>query len=215
MSAPHLPGVFATLAPLLDDYGYWVVGGTLFIQNVGSPIALGQTFFIAAAIYAGAGRLNIVALGVIGIVASVAGAAVGYAIGRSGGRTLVHRYGRYVFLTGERFARAEAFFMKRGGLVILVARFFQVVKQANGLIAGITEMRFLRFVFYSTLGALLWIGPWATLGYLVGDHITPIYDQATGYSLYLLIALAVVAAVLAVRYLVRRRRISQAGANRE
>src|SRR5215467_4732030 len=158
MSAPHLPGVFATLAPLLDHYGYWAVGGTLFIQNVGSPIALGQTIFIAAAIYAGAGRLNIVALSMIGIVVSVIGAAISYAIGRSGGRALVHRYGRYVFLTSERFAKAEAFFMKRGGFVILVARFFEGVKQTNGLIAGITEMRFVRFLFYNTLGALLWIG---------------------------------------------------------
>jgi membrane protein DedA with SNARE-associated domain len=212
MSAPHLPGVFATLAPLLDHYGYWAVGGTLFIENVGSPISLGQTIFIAGAIYAGAGRLNIIILSVIGIVMSVAGAAIGYAIGRSGGRPLVHRYGRYVFMTRERFARTEAYFIRRGAFLILIARFLEGMKQANGLLAGITEMRFLRFLLYNSIGAVLWIGVHASVGYLAGNHIVPIYDRITRYSLYLLIALIAVAALLVVRHVVRRRPASPASA---
>src|SRR2546421_9494435 len=151
MSAPQVPGVFATLAPVLDHYGYLVVGGTLFIQNLGWPVSLGQTIFIAGAIYAGAGRLNIVILAVIGIVVSVMGGVVGYVIGRSGGRAPVHRYGRYVFLTGERFAKAEAFFTRRGAFLIIIARFFGVAKQTFGLIAGITKMPFLRFLLCNTL----------------------------------------------------------------
>ena len=210
MSAPHLPGVFATLAPLLDHYGYWAVGGTLFIENMGSPISLGQTIFIAGAIYAGAGRLNIITLSVIGLVMSVAGAAIGYLIGRSGGRPLVHRYGRYVFMTSERFARTEAYFIRRGAFLILIARFLEGVKQANGLMAGITEMRFLRFLLYNTLGAILWIGVHASVGYLAGNHIVPIYDQIARCSLYLLIALVMMAGLLVVRHVVRRRRASPA-----
>ena len=49
MSAAHLPGVFATLTPLLDHYGYLVVGGALFLQNLGWPVSLGQSMFIAGA----------------------------------------------------------------------------------------------------------------------------------------------------------------------
>ena len=212
MSAPQLPGVFATLAPVLDHYGYLVVGGTLFIQNLGWPVSLGQSMFIAGAVYAGAGRLNIVVLSVVAVVVSVAGGALGYLIGRSGGRALVHRYGRYVFLTGERLAQAEAFFARRGAFVIIIARFVAVVRHIFSLVAGITGMPFLRFVLCNTLGALLWIGPWAAIGYLAGRHITPVYDRATRYSLYLLIALLVVTTALVVRYLVRRRRASAARA---
>ncbi len=65
MSAPHLPGVFATLAPLLDHYGYLAVAAMLFLENLGAPIVPGETMLIAGSIYAGAGSLNIVALGVI------------------------------------------------------------------------------------------------------------------------------------------------------
>jgi len=215
MSAPHLPGVFATLAPLLDHYGYWAVGSTLFIENAGSPVSLGETIFIAGALYAGAGRLNIVAVCLIGLVVSVAGGAVGYLIGRTGGRALVIRYGRYVALTSERADRAEAYFQKRGPVIIVISRWIEVVRQLCGFISGLTEMPFLRFLFYNTIGAALWIAVWGTVGYVAGDHITVIYARATEYSVYLLIALVLVAGALTVRYVVRRRRAGQPGEVRD
>jgi membrane protein DedA with SNARE-associated domain len=206
MSAHPLPGVFADLAPLLDHYGYLAVAGLLFLENLGSPVALGETIFIGGAIYAGTGRLNIVVLCVIGILASVAGGCAGYAIGWFGGRALVLRYGRYVGLTSERLAKAEAFFLRRGPLLLTVARFLEGVRQANGIISGITKMPLLRFLFYNTLGAILWIAVWGAIGDLAGDHITPIYQQVTRYSLYLLIVIVLAAVAFTVRYVVRRRR---------
>jgi membrane protein DedA with SNARE-associated domain len=206
MSAHPLPGVFADLAPLLDNYGYLAVAGLLFLENLGSPVALGETIFIGGAIYAGAGRLNIFVLCAIGIAASVAGGGAGYAIGWYGGRALVLRYGRYVGLNSERLAKAEKFFLKHGALLLTVARFLEGVRQANGIISGITKMPLLRFLVYNTLGAILWIGVWGAIGDLAGDHITPIYQQITRFSLYLLIVIVLAVIALVVRYVVRRRR---------
>lgn len=47
----------------------------------------------------------------------------GYWIGRLGGRRLVLRVGRYVWLTEERLAKAEGFFQRHGGKIVAVARF--------------------------------------------------------------------------------------------
>jgi membrane protein DedA with SNARE-associated domain len=55
---PQLPGIFGTLAPVLDSYGYLAVGGLLFVEDFGVP-APGETILIAAAVYAGTGQLNI------------------------------------------------------------------------------------------------------------------------------------------------------------
>lgn len=210
MTPAPLPGVFATLTPLLDHDGYLAVAGALFLENLGIPIVPGETVLIAGAIYAGTGRLNVVLLGVIAVAASIAGSAGGYAIGRFGGRALVLRYGRYVFLTAERLDRAEAFFTRRGAIVVTLARFLEGLRQANGIIAGITEMAWLRFLAFTSLGAVLWVAAWTSVGYLAGDHIAAIYQEATRYSLYLLIALAVVIAALVARHLLRRRRSSGA-----
>ncbi len=205
MSAPPLPGFLAALAPLLNDYGYLAVAVLIMVEDFGIP-APGETVLIAAAVYAGSGRLNIVAVGVIAVLAAIAGDNIGYAIGRYGGRALVARFGRYVFITSERLATAEGFFARHGGKVVVVARFVEGLRQLNGIIAGIADMRWLRFLTFNALGAALWVGTWASLGYLAGNHINTIYTYATRYPLYLVIVAAVGAAALVARAALRRRR---------
>src|SRR5216683_493965 len=58
MTGTPLPGVLAPLGPLLDHYGYLAVAGLIIVEDFGVP-APGETVLIAAAVYAGAGRLNI------------------------------------------------------------------------------------------------------------------------------------------------------------
>ncbi|WP_055587223.1 DedA family protein [Peterkaempfera griseoplana] len=203
--APPLPGPLAHLAPLLEHYGYLSVGGLVFVEDFGVP-APGEATLVAAAVYAGAGQLSIVAVAVIALVAAVAGDNVGYLIGRTGGRAFVHRWGRYVLLTPERFHKAEEFFARNGAKVVVIARFVEGLRQANGIIAGTTGMPWLRFLAFNTLGAVLWVGLWATVGYTAGSHIDTVYRDVSRYQNYVLAALGVLVAALVVRRLLRRRR---------
>ncbi|MGH3274787.1 MAG: DedA family protein [Streptosporangiaceae bacterium] len=217
MSQPvHLPGFLQALAPLLNHWGYLAVGLLLFVEDFGVPVP-GETVLIAASAYAGAGRLNIVAVGVIGFAAAILGDNVGYAIGRLGGRRLVLRLGRYVWLTEERLARAEAFAGRHGGKIVIVARYVEGLRQANGLIAGLTRMPWLVFLAFNVLGAALWVGTWTAVGYLAGKHIPTIYTQATRYPLYLLAAVAVLvlAAILTRRWRAQRRRAADGEGDRD
>jgi hypothetical protein len=122
------------------------------------------------------------------------------------------RWGKYVFLTEERLDKAEEFFDHHGGKIIVVARFIEGLRQANGIIAGITGMHWRRFAIFNAIGAALWVGTWVSLGYLAGNHIDTIYRYITNYSLYVAIALVVIIAALIARHLVRRRRAGQAPA---
>jgi membrane protein DedA with SNARE-associated domain len=205
MSAQPLPGLLAHLAPVLDHYGYLAVGGFITLEDFGIPVP-GETILIAAAVYAGAGRLNIVAVGLVAVLAAVAGDNIGYAVGFYGGRALVLRFGKYVGLTSKRLDKAEGFFDRYGGVVVAGARFIEGLRQANGIVAGTIRMPWPRFLVFNTLGAVLWVGAWASVGYLAGGHITAIYDTVSRYSLYLLIALAVVVAALITGAAVRRHR---------
>lgn len=202
--SPPLPGPLAQLEPLLGHYGYWAVGAVVFVEDFGVP-APGETILLAAGVYAGTGRLNVVAVAVIAFVAAVAGDNLGYLIGRVGGRAFVHRWGKYVFLTPKRFEAAEAFFTRHGGKIVTVARFVEGLRQANGVIAGTTGMHWRRFLAFNALGAALWVGLWTTLAYLAGNHITAIYDEIRRYQLYVVIALAALLAAFVVRHVVRQR----------
>jgi membrane protein DedA with SNARE-associated domain len=205
MSSAELPGVFATLAPVLDRYGYLAVGGFVLLEDFGVPTP-GETILIAAAVYAGAGRLSIVVVVLIAWAAAVLGDNIGYAIGAFGGRRLVARYGRYVLITEERLDKAAAFFERHGGKVVVVARFIEGLRQVNGIVAGTSAMTWRRFLVFNGLGAALWVGTWSAVGYFAGDHISTIYEEVTRYSLYVAIAIGVVLVVLIARAVLRRRR---------
>jgi membrane protein DedA with SNARE-associated domain len=209
-SPPPLPGFLNSLAGPLNHFGYWAVLLLVMIEDFGIPVP-GETVLIAASLYAGAGKLNVVAVGVTGFVAAVIGDNIGFAIGHFGGRALVLRWGRYVRLTEERLDKAEAFFARHGAWIITVARFIEVLRQANGIVAGITSMPWLRFLAFNVLGAALWVGTWVSLGYLAGSHIGTIYHYITEYSLYVLIALAVLLTGYIAWHVLRRRRRTTRG----
>jgi membrane protein DedA with SNARE-associated domain len=206
---PVLPGFLAALSSPLEHYGLWAIALFVFLEDFGIPVP-GETVLIAGAVFAGSGRLNIVAVGVVGFVAAVAGDNIGYAIGRFGGRALVERWGRHVFLTKERLDKAERFFTRHGGKIIVVARFIEGLRQANGIIAGITGMRWLKFLAYNALGAALWVGTWVSVGYFAGQHITTVYNAISNYSLYAAIAAVVVIAAWILLHLRKRRRAMSA-----
>ena len=213
-SPPPLPGFLNALSSPLQHFGVWAIGLLIMVEDFGIPVP-GETILIAGAVYAGTGRLNVVAVGVVAFLAAIIGDNIGFAIGHFGGRALALRWGKYVFLTEERLDKAEQFFDRRGAIVITFARFVEGLRQANGIIAGITGMHWLRFLVFNAIGAALWVGTWVSLGYVAGDHITTIYHSINLYSYYVLIALAVlIVGYVAWRRRRRRRRRTPAAAAR-
>jgi membrane protein DedA with SNARE-associated domain len=201
----HLPGVLHDLEPALNDYGYLAIAGFVLLEDFGVPVP-GETVLILGAVYAGSGRLSVWLVGLIGFLAAVVGDNIGFAIGHFGGRPLVERYGRYVLLTPERLDKATGFFERHGGKVVTVARFVEGLRQANGIIAGISRMHWARFLAFNALGAALWVAVWTSVGYFSGSHINEIYDKATRYDTYLAIAVGALALLWVIRFVVRTRR---------
>ena len=203
---PHLPGFLAGVAGPLDHYGIWAIGLLLLLENIGVPVVPGEFAMIAGAIYAGAGRMNVVEVGVVSLVTAFAGAEVGYLIGRLAGREVVLRYGRYVFIREHHLQRAERTVDRYGGFVVIIARYIVGLRELNGIIAGVTSMRWAEFMIFNAIGGVAWVGTWVSLGYLAGDHIETLYHDISRYALYVLLAAAVGVAVYIARRLIRRRR---------
>jgi membrane protein DedA with SNARE-associated domain len=205
VSQDQLPGVFGHLQPVLEHYGYLGVGGFVLLEDFGVPLP-GEAILIAAAIFAGSGHMNIALVILVGVVAAIVGDNIGYAIGHFGGRPLVRRFGRYVFLTPDRLDHAENFFNRHGGKVVTIARFVEGLRQVNGILSGIVGMHWAKFLGFNALGAVLWVGTWAGLGYLAGEHFIEIYDAFEKYKWYVIAAAAVIIAALATRRIRAHRR---------
>jgi membrane protein DedA with SNARE-associated domain len=210
-----LPGFLNSLAGPLDHYGVGAIALLLLLENIGVPVIPGELAMIAGAVFAGTGRagLNVVEVGVVSVAASIAGAEIGYLIGRFAGRELVLHWGKWVLIKPHHLDRAEAIVSRYGGIVVVIARFIVGLREANGIIAGVTQMRWLTFGWFNVLGACAWVATWVSVGYVAGDAIGAIYRNINRYGLYALLVLAVLLAGYIIRRVVRRRRRRAAEGN--
>ena len=206
-SANPLPGFLNSLAGPLDHYGYGAIALLLLLENIGVPVIPGELAMIGGAIFAGTGRagLNVVVVGVVAVAAAIASAEIGYLIGKFAGRELILHYGKWVLIKPHHLDRAEAIVSRYGGIVVVIARFIVGLREANGIIAGVTQMRWLTFAWFNVLGACAWVATWVSVGYLAGDAIGTIYRNINRFGLYALLVLAVLLAGYIIRRVVRRR----------
>lgn len=191
-----------TLLSVVDRFGYVGVSGLVFVESFGIP-APGETAIVAGAAAAGSGHLNVFGVAAAAFVAAVLGDSIGWLIGRRGGRPLVHRFGRYVRLTPPRLDRVEQFMSRQGPKIVIIARFVEGLRQFNGIVSGMTGMRFPVFVMCNAIGAALWVSVWSAAGYFAGDHL----DAITGaIRQYLVVAVAAAVAALVAYVWIRRHR---------
>lgn len=189
--------------PYLQQYGYLALFLGVFVESFGIP-APGQSLVMAGALLGARGEMNMVAVLLLGGSAAILGDNCGYAIGRLGGRRLVERYGRYLGVHPRHLDRVERFFVRWGGGIVVVARFFEVLRQLNGIVAGIGRMPWWRFLCFNTIGAVLWVGLWGGAAYFTGTRIgvvLAVFKHAEPY----VITAGVVGLVAAVVLLIRRK----------
>ena len=170
----------------------------------------GETAVLLGGFLASTGRVSVVVLGVVVVVAAVAGDSVGYEVGRRFGPRLL----RTRVLRGHagRVEGARAFLDGRGGSAVLVGRFTAFLRAVTPGLAGLSGMRYRRFLVWNAAGGLLWGAGCVVAGYLAGSS----YKQVAHYlgqGGAVAAALLVVAALVAWR-VARRRRIREPSLDR-
>lgn len=201
----QLPGIFGTVAPYLDSYGYAAVFLFVLLENFGIPLP-GEATLVTGAVFTVSGRLNLPVLVLVAFTAAVTGDNLGYALGRFGGRPLVVRLGRRVGITDAHLDRVEGFFTKHGTKVVVAARFLPLLRHLNGIAAGVSGMPWRRFLLANAVGAGIWVAVWSTVGVQAGAHIDGVNTALTASPPYLAAALAVIVLGLLIRRRVRRLR---------
>ncbi len=189
--------------PYLERYGAGAVFVAVAVEGFGVP-APGETLVIASGLLAARGELSLWVL-LLAWLAAIVGDNVGFAIGRYGGRPFVLRFGRRIGVTDARLEKVERFFVRYGAGVVTIARFLDVLRQLDGIVAGISGMPWWRFFAYDALGTALWVGVWGGGAYLLGEHLAVARALFHRYQPYLIAAALLVAALLII-HLVRRTR---------
>ena len=167
------------IAHLVQSYGYYAVFALIALESLGIPLP-GESALIAAALYAGTTHhLNIAALAAAAAAAAVIGDNAGYWIGKTGGRRLAERYGHYVRLNRARLKVGRYLFARHGVKVDIFGRFVTVLRTYAAFLAGLSTMRWSRFLAANAAGGVLWSGMYALGAYALGNAASSIGSTIT------------------------------------
>jgi membrane protein DedA with SNARE-associated domain len=167
----------------IENFGYLAVFVLMVLESACIPIpsevtmlfggaAANATF--AASLPGHPQPLNFLLVGLMGTVGNLVGSLLAYWVGRAGGRPLVERWGRYVFLREHELDRAEVWFAQHGEAAVFVSRLLPVVRTFISLPAGVAEMPLGRFTVYTFAGCLPWTFALAGVGYGLGSQWTTV-----------------------------------------
>lgn len=158
-----------TLHNALNTFGYPAVTVFVMIECTGVPFP-GETMLLLASFSAAtiAPQLQIPLVIACAALGAILGDNLGYLVGRTGGRTLVLRFGRYIFLKPQHLNWAERFFAKHGDKTVFFGRFISVLRAWSAFLAGINHMRWRNFLFYNAAGGIIWAIIYGTFGYVAG-----------------------------------------------
>lgn len=152
----------------LSTIGYPAVMLFVMIESSGIPFP-GETMLLLASFYAAVnGSLQIPLVIAFAALGAIIGDNIGYYAGRTGGKALVERYGRYVFIKPEHLERAEKFFKKHGDKTVFFGRFIAVLRAWAAFLAGVNRMHWRTFVVYNAAGGIVWATIFGCLGYFAG-----------------------------------------------
>jgi membrane protein DedA with SNARE-associated domain len=118
----------------------------------------------------GLGPEWIVFAGLLGGLGSTLGGLFFYYLGLWGGRPLLERYGRYVFISQGDIAKGERFFARWGVWAVFLGRMVPLVRSFVSIPAGVTRMDLKQFLIYTFAGSTIWASFLAALGYELGEN---------------------------------------------
>jgi membrane protein DedA with SNARE-associated domain len=154
------------------------------------------------------GQMNTVIAILCGTLGSLVGAYANYFAAHYLGRPLVIKYGKYVWITEEKFAKVETFFRSHGEVSTFIGRLLPVVRHLISLPAGLAGMNHVKFSLYTLLGAGLWVTILTYIGYFIGAN----RDLVMKYSHQALFGALALSAVIIVLYVRNHKKKKQGSA---
>lgn len=120
-------------------------------------------------------------------LAAFLGGEVGYLIGHKAGPRIFERKETGLFSIAN-VQRTNAFFVRFGGLAVILARFVPIVRTFAPVAAGVGHMSYKKYSLYNLIGALVWGVGLTFGGYLLGN-IPPVAEFVKNYiDIILLVA---------------------------
>lgn len=219
------PNPVAATGHLSHDVYYWFKGHMSYAALVllmaieSSIIPLPSEVVVPPAAYFSlqdGSNLNVFMVILMATIGAFLGSVINYGLSVLLGRPIIYSFadskvGHFLRLSGKKLDKAEEFFRRKGSVSIFVGRLLPVIRHLISIPAGLSQMNFAKFSFYTFMGAGLWNIVLASLGYIL-YRIVPddsmFFSELEHYSHYMkicgFILLALVAVYLVWKYCLRK-----------
>ncbi len=199
-----------TVAQVIRDLGLLGLVALMFVENVFPPIP-SEVVLPLAGFFVARGELSFVGVLLASTLGSVLGSIFLYELARYGGRPFVLRYGSILRVGPEELDRADAWFERRGPIVVLVGRCIPGVRSLVSLPAGTLKMSRLSYILLTLVGTLIWNTALIGAGWVLGEEWERVSGVVGAAGTPLLAVLLLVLGVLSVVWWWRRHPGRRAG----
>ncbi len=185
---------------LIATYGYIVVFLIVLAESAGVPLP-GVTSLLVGGALAATGSLWLPGVMLAAALGAILGDTAGYWIGRTYGVALIRKHGRLFRFDEKKLARAEAFFARHGEKTIFLGRFVPVGRIFSAVLAGVSRMRYGRFLLWNAAGGVTWAILMGSLGYIFGSQLPLIESIVRQFGIAILVGVIL---VFVARYALKR-----------
>jgi membrane-associated protein len=162
------------ITQLIDQYNtliYFILFLVVFVETgfVIMPLLPGDSMLFAIGVIAATtGKLSLVIIIPLLILAALLGDNLNYFVGHKFGE-LIKEKKKILFLKREYIEKTEDFFEKNGGKAVIMARFVPIVRTIAPFVAGAGSMKYRNYIINCILGAILWVAGITLMGYFLGQ----------------------------------------------
>ena len=191
--------VAETVSQIIRDLGLLGLVALMFVENVFPPIP-SEVVLPLAGFFVGRGELSFVGV----LLAATLGSVFLYEMARYGGRPFVLRYGSILRVEPEDLDRADAWFERRGPVIVLVGRCIPGVRSLVSLPAGTLKMPRVQYIALTLVGSLVWNAALIGAGWLLGEEWDRVSDAVGAVGTPLLVVVLLLLGIASLVWWWRR-----------
>jgi membrane protein DedA with SNARE-associated domain len=170
-----------------------------------------------AAYHAAGGNLDVFLVILFATIGADIGASINYVVAYFVGRPVIYsfansRWGKMCLLNQEKVEKSEKYFDDHGIVATLTGRLIPGIRHLISIPAGLAKMNYWKFLLYTTIGAGVWHGILAALGWYLHSIVPEeqLNDKISEYAEYIkivIIAIVLLAIVyLGLKYYLKRKK---------
>lgn len=158
---------------LIETLGYLGIFLCMTIESACIPLP-SEVIMPFAGYVVWEGKMTLWGITLAGALGNLFGSLIAYFVGWKGGRPLLEKYGKYIFISKNKLNLADEWFETYGHEAVLISRVLPGIRTFISLPAGITHMDIKKFIIYTFFGSLPWCFVLGYIGVLMGPQWTTI-----------------------------------------